>query len=156
MFKVEITAVSLPELADKMSAMANSLLGSAASYQPTATAQVEPAAKASRTPKTKTEPKPEPKPELASEQPSDAEAAQPEQADVAATDKPATGAEPAAEAAPTVDFSKDIEPLVLKLVAGKGKPAAIAVLDQFGATRASEVAESSWAELKSALQDALA
>lgn len=63
--------------------------------------------------------------------------------------------EAATEAAPALDFAEDVAPLVLRVVATKGKPAVQAILAQFGVERASEVDDKLWPELISLLQDAL-
>ncbi len=55
----------------------------------------------------------------------------------------------------SLDFDKDITPLVLRVVAEKSRETVIEILGQFGAARASEVPEAQWPELLNALTDAL-
>lgn len=58
-------------------------------------------------------------------------------------------------APPPLDFAEDVAPLVLRVVASKGKPAVQAILAQFGVERASEVDDKLWPEMIALLRDAL-
>lgn len=76
--------------------------------------------------------------------------------DVVVQAAPEPAPEPEPQPAPsTLDFDKDITPLVLRVVAEKSREAVIEILGQFGAARASEVPEAQWPELLNALTDAL-
>lgn len=66
-----------------------------------------------------------------------------------------TASEAAPEQAKALDFDADVAPVVLAVVAKLGKPVVSEVLEQFGASRASEVDEARWGELVAALKDRL-
>lgn len=138
-YRIEITGATITELSGKVLALAAQLQGNVAAE--TAPLRGHTAAEAeAEKPKTnrkaKTEPadtKPEP--------------------EAVKADDPAPTAEPETKA---VDFDKDIVPKVLKLVEVKGREGIEAVLSQFGATKASQVAAEQHGELLAALEDALA
>jgi hypothetical protein len=125
-YRIEITAASLEELADKALALGGRLVvvhTSAASSQ--IRAEVAEAAPVDPTPAAQSA-------ESATEQaPSSTPSA-------ASTDTPAPA---------TLDYKTEVAPLVLKLVEVSGKPAAQRVLDQFGAAKASDISPDLWPEL---------
>lgn len=59
------------------------------------------------------------------------------------------------EAPKTLNFDKEVAPLVLKLVQTKGPEAIKAILDQFGVQRASQIDPARFGELVDLVQDAL-
>jgi len=128
--KIEITASSITELADKLLALGSSLSG-----QVHAPVEVPTEAKPKRQRK--------PVDVVAEEAPAEQEAPVQE------------AAEPVQEVLPKLDFDKDVAPVVIGAVGKIGKPAVSGILEQFGAGRASEVAEDRWPELLVALNDAL-
>lgn len=165
MFKIEVQADSIPQLADRLLALGaqlsipaevglqrtiSAIMPEVAEAQAVGTtAAAEPAARKPRAAK----PKPEPEVEAAQ-----AEAQVESMAD-------ATPEEPAPEVeagvvggivAADLDFDKDVAPRVIDLVGRKGLEAMIGILDQFGAARASEVPEAQWPELLERIAEAVA
>lgn len=156
-YKIEITAGSLSELGGKLLALASQFhtlpvdpvmpeVKEATKSTKKATkgkAEEADASIAAGTGSTtaKAEERPEPAPEAtAPAEPSATESA----------------VEAATEAAPPpLDFAEDVAPLVLRVVASKGKPAVQAILAQFGVERASEVDDKLWPELIALLREAL-
>ena len=67
---------------------------------------------------------------------------------------PSTADTPSTDA--PIDFDKDVAPVVLGYVRTKGKPWVVAILNQFGVGRASEMAPEQLPELIAALHDAAA
>ncbi len=124
-YRIEITAASLEELADKALALGGRLIvvhTSAASSQ----IRVEVAEAAP------VDPTPAPKSAPAAE----------------ATESQPTTEEPSSTPAPaTLDYKTEVAPFVLKLVEVSGKPAAQRVLDQFGVIKASHISPERWPEL---------
>lgn len=127
MYKIEITADTLSELAGKAMSLAAKLntgvateVAEAAPENPTLAPKSAPAAEISESPQT--------------------------------TEEPSTT--PAASAS-ELTFDTDIAPLVLQVVMDKGKPVAQEILSQFGVMKASMLDASRWPELIAALQDAL-
>jgi hypothetical protein len=55
--------------------------------------------------------------------------------------------EPPAPAAPALNFDTDVAPVVLRAVATKGKPFVEAAMAEFGVERASQLDAARWAEL---------
>ena len=55
--------------------------------------------------------------------------------------------EPPAPAAPALSFDKDVAPVVLRAVATKGKPFVEAAMAEFGVERASQMDGARWPEL---------
>jgi hypothetical protein len=124
-YRIEITAASLEELADKALALGGRLVvvhTSAASSQ--IRAEVAEVAPVDPTPAPKSAPV------------------------VEAYESQPTTEEPSSTPAPaTLDYKTEVAPLVLKLVEVSGKPAAQRVLDQFGAAKASDISPDLWPEL---------
>lgn len=172
MFKIEIQADSIPQLADRLLALGAQLsipaevglqrtvaaIGTALAedaVSATATA-AEPAPRKTRA----TKPKPEPEVEAAK-----SEAQVESMTDAARNEAPAEAEAEAPEVqaevesgivAADLDFDKDVAPRVLDLVARKGREAMVKVLDEFGAARASEVDAAQWPELLNKLAEAAA
>lgn len=138
--KIEISAISIDELADKLLALGAKLSGITL-CDPSAlpTAGDTPVAE---------KPKRKPKPPL------EAETAASTVAGTGSTTETETVAEEVVEPV-SLSFETDIAPVVIKLVTAKGKPVVSAILDQFGAARASEVDETRWPELLELLNAAL-
>lgn len=164
MFKIEVQADSIPQLADRLLALGAQLSIPAEiglqrtvsaimpelAEQQAATVAAEPA---QRKPRGPNKPKPEPEVEAAQ-----AEAQVESMAD-AAREEEAPEVEAEVESgvvAADLDFDKDVAPHVLDLVARKGREAMTGVLDQFGAARASEVPEPQWPELLERIAEAAA
>lgn len=159
--KIEVTGASIPEVADKLLAIGRSLLPQPAVFEQEykhteITLPMDPVM-----------------PEVAAMEPADevveyVEVAETEQADptpapksapaAEATESRPTTQEPAsthAEAATEIDFHNDVVPVVLAVVKAKGKPAAEAILSQFGVDRASQVDPAQWQELIDAMKEAI-
>ena len=139
-YRIEITAASLEELADKALALGGRLVvvhTSAASSQ--VRVEVAEAAPVDPTPA----PKSAPVAEVSESQPT--------------TTEPSSTPAPAPAAKDDVpDFDTVVTPLVLKLVEVKGKPAAQEVLGRFGVIKASQLSSERWQELVDAINDELA
>jgi len=137
-YRIEITAASLEELADKALALGGRLVvvhSSAASSQ--VRVEVAEAAPVDPTPAPKSAPV------------------------VEASESQPTTTEPSSTRAPAPkddvpDFDTVVTPLVLKLVEVKGKPAAQEVLGRFGVIKASQLSSERWQELVDAINDELA
>jgi hypothetical protein len=137
-YRIEITAASLEELADKALALGGRLVvvhTSASSSQ--ARVEVAEAAPVDPTPA----PKSAPVAEVSESQPT--------------TTEPSSTPAPAAKD-DVPDFDTVVTPLVLKLVEVKGKPAAQEVLGRFGVIKASQLSSERWQELVDAINDELA
>jgi hypothetical protein len=137
-YRIEITAASLEELADKALALGGRLVvvhTSAASSQ--VRVEVAEAAPVDPTPA----PKSAPVAEVSESQPT--------------TTEPSSTPAPAAKD-DVPDFDTVVTPLVLKLVEVKGKPAAQEVLGRFGVIKASQLSSERWQELVDAINDELA
>lgn len=138
-YKIEVTADSIGELAGRLISLGTAM--SADPVMPEIRAQAETSAAPKRSRK------------KADEAPA---------ADTPATEAPAD-AEPEAQAeapaaepeAAKIDVVADIQPLVLKLNAAQGREAVVAVLDQFGVERVTQLDEARLPELKTALEEAL-
>lgn len=147
MYKIEITADTLSELAGKTAALAAKLNTGTATEAPTqlrytaAGDLVREVAEAA--------PSPEPVNE-ATEAPS-APDTSPESGILT------SGTGPTAEtASPTeLDFDTDVAPYVLQVVKEKGKPVAQEILSQFGVEKASNLDPAQWPELVATLKAAL-
>lgn len=125
-YKIEVTADSLSELGGK-------LLALAAQFQavPAEDTRVPPSPRKKAAPKDEA---PKPEPEVVGDQP---KAEEPK------------AEEPKAE---EINFDLEITPLVLNLAQTGKREALTALLDQFGATRASQVPKELWGELLDGLR----
>lgn len=140
--RIEVTGDSLPEIADKLLALASQFSKQAVPFDPPA-APVEDKPKQTRK----------------SKNPDKAPAAEAEQAGAGNAETAATEqahAEPAAQTAstpdvpsetPALDFDKDVAPVVIEAVQKAGRDGVSAILSEFGAERASEVDPAQWPEL---------
>jgi hypothetical protein len=137
-YRIEITAASLEELADKALALGGRLIVVHTASAPAQTrAEVAEVAPVDPTPA----PKSAPVAEAIESQPT--------------TEEPSSTPAPAAQD-DVPDFDTVVTPLVLKLVEVKGKPAAQEVLGRFGVVKASQLASERWQELVNAINDELA
>lgn len=162
MFKLEVTADSIPELADRLLALGAQLsIPPETGLQRTVASIV--AATETEQPQRRTRGpnKPKAEPEVDAAQQNAAEQPEPQTESMAG--KVEAAAETQAEAevesgivAADLDFDKDVAPRVLDLVARKGREAMTNILDQFGAARASEVDAAQWPELVAKLEEAVA
>lgn len=158
LFKIEVQADSIPQLADRLLALGaqlsipaeTGLQRTVAAVAATLVSEAEPA-KRTRGPN---KPKPEPEVEAAAEkQPepkTESMAAAEEAPEAQATEEPESGI-----VAAELDFDKDVAPRVLDCVARKGRETMTGILDQFGAARASEVDKAQWPELIARLEEAV-
>lgn len=154
--KIEVTGGSIGEVADKLLAIGRSLQGAAVTFNPVMP-EIEAAEKPKATRKTKkAEPEVveaapvDPTPETKSAPAAEAIESQPTTPEPSSTPAPvASASEPAA---PALDFDKDVGPVVVEAVTTHGREPVVAILNQFGAERASEVPEGQWAELVEALK----
>jgi len=166
MFRIEVQADSIPQLADQLLALGTRLSGfPAVSNQTSGTVTVAAAdpepvkrPRSPNKPKAETDTEAEAavlKAQLTEQIESMAKAAptpaakEPEEVEAVA--EPEGGV-----VAADLDFDKDIAPQVLDLVARKGRDAMVKVLDEFGAARASEVDTAQWPELLAKLAEAAA
>lgn len=150
--KIEVTGGSIGEVADKLLAIGRSLQGAAVTFNPVMP-EIEAAEKPKATRKTK---KAEPEVEqAAAEEPvgNDPAATAADPSQPTTSEEVTSSASPATSPSePALDFDKDVGPVVVEAVTTHGREAVVAVLNQFGAERASEVPESQWAELVEALK----
>lgn len=136
-YRIEITAASLEELADKALALGGRLIVVHTASAPAQTrAEVAEVAPVDPTPA----PKSAPPAEVSESQPT--------------TEEPSSTPAPAAQD-DVPDFDTVVTPLVLKLVEVKGKPAAQEVLGRFGVIKASQLSSERWQELVDAINDEL-
>jgi hypothetical protein len=136
-YRIEITAASLEELADKALALGGRLIVVHAASAPAQTrAEVAEVALVDPTPA----PKSAPVAEAIESQPT--------------TEEPSSTPAPAAQD-DVPDFDTVVTPLVLKLVEVKGKPVGQEVLGRFGVIKASHLASERWQELVNAINDEL-
>ena len=163
MYKIEITAETLAELAGKAMSLAAKLntgtateaptrlritaagdlvreVAEAAPVDPTPAPKSAPAAETSESPQTTEEPSTTPATAAAEPNTSSNELS------TSASDSPSRT---------ELDFDTDVAPVVLRVVKDKGKPVAQEILSQFGVEKASNLDPSRWPELVAALQDAL-
>lgn len=154
MYKIEITAETLAELTGKVTTLAAKLHTGSATERPAEQAQPVEAEK----PKAKKAAK-KVEAEVAEEAPvgpTPVEAEKP--AEPAPEPAPSTTADtntaaPAPSASePTLDFEKDVAPVVIEAVARVGREGVSSTLAEFGAERASEVDPSQYGELVKALE----
>lgn len=148
--RIEVTGSSLPEVADKLLALAGQF-GATRVYEHTeiaAVAEDKPKA-ASRKTKAKLEQAPEPVTENADAPGNAVQSAEKTTDDTAADTPEATtaGTETSVAPADALDFDKDVAPVVIEAVQRTSREAVTGVLGEFGAERASEVAEGLWPEL---------
>lgn len=150
--KIEVTGGSIGEVADKLLAIGHSLQGAAVTFNPVMP-EIEAAEKPKATRKTK---KAEPtEPEVVEQEPvgNDPAATAADPSPLTTSEEVTSSASPATSPSePALDFDKDVGPVVVEAVTTHGREAVVAVLNQFGAERASEVPESQWAELVEALK----
>jgi hypothetical protein len=126
MIKIEVTGITIPELADKLLAIGASLQGTVAVYD---------------TPARKTSPK-KVMPEVAVVHSS-------------IEDEPLEVIDLPVADTPTINFETEIRPLALKVVEQRSKPVLEEILSRFGVARASLVPAARMSELHAALQEAL-
>lgn len=160
MYKIEITAETLAELTGKVTTLAAKLhTGStteAPRYVGPLTGEAEP--EVTEKPKAKKAAK-KVEAEVAEEAPVDPTPVEAEKpAEPAPEPAPSTTADtntaaPAPSASePTLDFEKDVAPVVIEAVARVGREGVSSTLAEFGAERASEVDPSQYGELVKALE----
>ena len=171
MYKIEITADTLAELTGKVTTLAAKLHTGSATERPVEQAQPVEAEK----PKAAKKAAKKVEPEVVEEAPADptpsslpatatnttqsSEQAPKSAAAAEASDSQSTTAEPASTPAPaasaseqTLDFEKDVAPVVIEAVARVGREGVSSTLAEFGAERASEVDPSQYGELVKALE----
>lgn len=164
-YKIEITAGTMTELAGKLLAMAATMQTTPSDpVMPEVREAIKPAKKAKPTP-VKEEVGNEPAADAVGTASSESDTAtvQPETSESSETSKSTDvssansgSVEPEqAPGAKALDFEKDIAPLVLKVVAERGKPVVQDILAQFGVERASQVPDEQLNELVAVLKDAL-
>ena len=159
--KIEVTGDSLAEVADKLLAIGNSLRVTLSYAEDNANREALQASRKGKTPLKK-----EPVAEVgepsgqtvasgltvssslggtsspAPDQPEDTSQSS------AATSDDTTSPAPNAK---TLDFDKDVAPVVISYVQSKGRPFVVGILEQFGVGKASELPEDRWGELLAAL-----
>jgi hypothetical protein len=131
MYKIEITAETLAELAGKALSLAAKLNTGTATESAPVVVEAAPV-----------DPTPAPKSAPAAEE----------------TESQPTPPEPApapSASASELNFDTDVAPIVLQVVKDKGKPVVQEILEQFGVERASTLDPSRWPELVAQLKGAL-
>ena len=156
MIKIEVTGNSIPEVADKLLAIGNSLRVTA-TYDADNAAREELQAKRTKT--KKVDPvmpevadmasAPEPVAAASAEEPAPSTTAD------TPTDAPVAEASASEPKTAELSFDADVAPYVLQVVKEKGKPVAEEILSQFGVAKASLLDPAQWPELVAALKDAL-
>ena len=148
MYKIEITADTLAELAGKAVALAAKLNTGAGTERATGWSPIKEAADIEV--------------EVADAAPMDptpaqtGEAARPaEPATEPAAPEPTTSAPSAEASSSELNFDTDVAPFVLQVVKEKGKPVAQEILSQFGVEKASLLDPAQWPELVTMLKGAL-
>lgn len=148
MYKIEITAETLAELAGKAASLAAKLNTGAGTERAMSWSPIKEAADIEL--------------EVAEAAPADptpaqtGEAARPaEPATEPAASEPTTSAPSAEASASELDFDADVAPYVLQVVKEKGKPVAQEILSQFGVEKASSLDPAQWPELVATLKAAL-
>ena len=159
--KIEVTGGSIGEVADKLLAIGRSLQGAAVTFNPVMP-EIEAQEAAEKPKATRKAKKAEPveqEPEVAEQAPADPTSETKSATDAEpienqqTTQEPSSTPAPAASASePALDFDKDVGPVVVEAVTTHGREPVVAILNQFGAERASEVPEGQWAELVEALK----
>ena len=154
MYKIEITAETLAELTGKVTTLAAKLHTGSATERPAEQAQPVEAEKPKAKKAAQTV-----EAEVAEEAPVDPTPVEAEKpAEPAPEPAPSTTADtntaaPAPSASePTLDFEKDVAPVVIEAVARVGREGVSSTLAEFGAERASEVDPSQYGELVKALE----
>ena len=169
MFRIEVQADSIPQLADQLLAL-GAQLSIPAEVGLTRTVASIQAAVAAADPEPVKRPRSPNKPKAETDTEAEAavlKAQLTEQIESMAKAAPTPAAKEPEEVeavtepeggvvAADLDFDKDIAPQVLDLVARKGRDAMVKVLDEFGAARASEVDTAQWPELLAKLAEAAA
>lgn len=161
MYKIEITAETLAELAGKAASLAaklNTGAGTEAPVQLRITAAgdlVREVAEAAPV-----DPTPSSPPATGTSTTQSSEPAPKSAAAAEATDNQPTTPEPSSTPAPAasaceLDFDADVAPFVLQVVKEKGKPVAQEILSQFGVEKASSLDPAQWPELVATLKAAL-
>lgn len=148
--KIEVTGGSIGEVADKLLAIGHSLQGAAATFNPVMP-EIEAQEPVEKPKAKKPAKKAEPVKEPVGNEPAPV-AEEPAPSTTADTPTPAPAASASEPAAPALDFDKHVGPVVVEAVTTHGREPVVAILNQFGAERASEVPEGQWAELVEALK----
>ena len=148
--KIEVTGGSIGEVADKLIAIGRSLQGAAATFNPVMP-EIEAQEPVEKPKAKKPAKKAEPVEEPVGNEPAPV-AEEPAPSTTAGTPTAAPAASASEPAAPALDFDKDVGPIVVEAVTTHGREPVVAILNQFGAERASEVPEGQWAELVEALK----
>lgn len=142
--RIEVTGDSLVEVSDKLLAIGNSLRNTASQSADDAAREALQAERNSKAAPAKKAPAAKASPEKAAEPVAEDKAPEP-------TPEVEKAAEPSAEAA-SVDYEKDVAPLVPKAVVNSGREAVIALLSEFGVERAGLVPDAQLAEFRDRLR----
>lgn len=170
MYKIEITAETLAELTGKVTTLAAKLHTGSATERPAEQAQpveaekpkakkaakkveAEVAEEAPVDPTPSSPPATETNTTQSSEQaPKSAAAAEATESQPTTPEQSSTAAPAPSASEPTLDFEKDVAPVVIEAVARVGREGVSSTLAEFGAERASEVDPSQYGELVKALE----
>lgn len=147
--RIEVTGDSLPEVADKLLALGRGL-SSQASYEADNAAREALQAKRSAAPRKTKKAEPETEQEdVGNGQTGETQSPAEHVAEQASAETGRTAPDVGASAsdAQTLDFDKEVAPVVIDAVQRLGKPAVSALLSEFGVERASEVDPSLYGEL---------
>lgn len=170
MYKIEITAETLAELTGKVTTLAAKLHTGSATERPVEQAQpveaekpkakkaakrveAEVAEEAPADPTPSSPPATETNTTQSSEQaPKSAAAAEATESQPTTPEQSSTAAPAPSASEPTLDFEKDVAPVVIDAVSRVGREGVSSTLAEFGVERASEVDPSQYAELVKALE----
>lgn len=149
MYKIEITAETLAELTGKVTTLAAKLNTGSATERTVEQAQpVEAEKPKAKKAAKKVEPEVvEPEPPQIVDLGNEASSSEEE-----VSSGPSETTPPVSASEPTLDFEKDVAPVVIEAVARVGREGVSSTLAEFGAERASEVDPSQYGELVKALE----
>jgi len=156
MYRIEITAETLAELAGKAMLFAVKLNTVTATESVPAVKGATPVETVEVAPEVAEAAPENPTPAPKSAPAAEATESQPTTEEPATT--PAPSAEPSEKEAAVsneLNFDTDVAPIVLQVVKDKGKPVVQAILEEFGVERASQLDPARWPELIAQLKDAL-
>ena len=160
MYKIEITADTLAELAGKTAALAAKLNTGTATEAPRYVGPLTSEAEPEVAEAAAVDPTPSSPPATATNTTQSSELALKSAAAAEASESQPTTAEPSFTPAPAasaseLNFDTDVAPYVLQVVKEKGKPVAQEILSQFGVEKASLLEPHLWPELVEMLKGAL-
>lgn len=149
--RIEVTGESIPEIADKLGALARSLTASTSCDVDNAARDAKAKPKA---PAAKSKASEGNAPATGAAGPQESTASSNDQSATSTTQTGSPQQTPTAEVA-KLDFDTDVGPRVLEAVDRLGRETVVAILEEFGVAKASQLAPDRWSELLSVLKDRL-